>query len=149
MNYANEWVDDVIASQISMYFVRRNDENPIFQQWISKTCLISLNKCRIMFALIYFDMGTCFYNVQNLIYKIHGKLWGDEILSSLINHIEYSRYVSLKITKITKFISSFFLLIPYTSNFHRSLRNYLLFAWIWLVFCPNMAPWKNSRGCSP
>ena len=28
----------------------------------SKTCLIStLNKCRIMFALKYFDMGACFY----------------------------------------------------------------------------------------
>ena len=28
--YANEWVDDVIASQFSMYFVHRNDENPIY-----------------------------------------------------------------------------------------------------------------------
>ena len=36
-----------------MYFVHKNDknENPIFQLWESKTCLIStLNKCRIMFA---------------------------------------------------------------------------------------------------
>ena len=30
--------------------------------WESKTCIIfSLHKCRIMFALIYFEMGTCFY----------------------------------------------------------------------------------------
>ena len=45
-----------------LYFVHRNDENPIFQLWESETCLIStLNKCRIMFALIYFDLGTFSY----------------------------------------------------------------------------------------
>ena len=47
---------------------------------------IPSKKCRIMFALIYFDMGTCFYYMyvwaknekfHNLIYKIHGKFWGD------------------------------------------------------------------------
>ena len=37
-------------------------ENSIFQLRESETCLIStMNKCRIMFALVYFDMGTCFY----------------------------------------------------------------------------------------
>ena len=28
--YANEWVDNVIASQFSLYFIHRNHENPIF-----------------------------------------------------------------------------------------------------------------------
>ena len=31
--YANEWVDDVIASQFSIHFVHRNDKNFIFQLW--------------------------------------------------------------------------------------------------------------------
>ena len=31
--YANEWVDDVIASQLSINFVHRNDKNFIFQLW--------------------------------------------------------------------------------------------------------------------
>ena len=37
--YANKRVDDVIASQFSIAFVHRYDENPIFQPWGSKTCL--------------------------------------------------------------------------------------------------------------
>ena len=57
-----------------MYFVHRNDKNPIFQLLESKTCPIStLNKCRIMFALIYVDMGICFYmfeQQQQQTYKI-------------------------------------------------------------------------------
>ena len=69
-----------------MYFVHINYEIHIFQISQSKTGLIStLNKCRIMFALKYSDMGTCFYmfeqknkkqneNLQNVMYKIHGKL---------------------------------------------------------------------------
>ena len=96
--YANEWVHDVIASQFSMYFVHRNDENPKFQLWESEISLIStLNKCR-MFALIYY-MGTCFYMFkqqnfyfENFIYKIHGKLWGDEI-NSLIFIFIYRLYL--------------------------------------------------------
>ena len=31
--YANEWGDDVIASQFSIHFVHRNDKNFIFQLW--------------------------------------------------------------------------------------------------------------------
>ena len=43
--YANDWVDNVIASQFSINFVHINDEKPIFHLWESKTCLIStLNK---------------------------------------------------------------------------------------------------------
>ena len=73
-------------------FCSQKCENPIFQLWESKTCLIStLNKCTLMFAS-YFDMETCFHmfepkkneNFQNCINKIYGKLWGDEIINSLI-----------------------------------------------------------------
>ena len=47
--YANEWVDDVIASQFSIHFVHRNDKNFIFQLWECLTWLnYSLNRCRIM-----------------------------------------------------------------------------------------------------
>ena len=52
----------VITSQFSIYFVHRNDENPIFQLRQSKSCLIStLNKFSgIMIVLIYmyFDILT-------------------------------------------------------------------------------------------
>ena len=59
--YANKWVNDVIASQFSIYFVHRSDENSIFQLWESKTSFESiLNICKIMFALIYFEMGYAF-----------------------------------------------------------------------------------------
>ena len=53
--------------------------------WERKT----LNKCKIMFALIYFDMGTYIHvwakkdeHFQNCIYKTHGKFWGDEATHS-------------------------------------------------------------------
>ena len=39
--YANDWVDDFIALQFFICFVHGNYENPIFQLWKSKTCLIS------------------------------------------------------------------------------------------------------------
>ena len=32
--YANEWVDDVIASQFSIHFIHRNDKNFIFHLWV-------------------------------------------------------------------------------------------------------------------
>ena len=37
--YENEWVDEVIASQFSIKFVHRNDENLIFQLWEIKLAL--------------------------------------------------------------------------------------------------------------
>ena len=50
-NNANKLVD--------VNFVHRNDENPC------KTCLMfSQNKCKIMFDLIWSDMGTCFYRFE-------------------------------------------------------------------------------------
>ena len=56
--YANEWVDDVIASQFSIHVVHRNDKNFIFQLWECYTCLnYSLNRCRIMLTPIYLGMS--------------------------------------------------------------------------------------------
>ena len=103
--YANEWVDDVIASQFSMYFAHRNDKNPIFQLWKSRTCLIStLNKCRIIIAQIYFDMRTCFYMFEQQkttknTWKIVRRWWHHQ-LTNLHIHINCSRNVWLKIKKI-------------------------------------------------
>ena len=130
--YTHEWVNDVIASQFSMYLVRRNDEIPVFQLWESKTCRIStLNKCRIMFALVYFDMGTCFYMFE-IFFKVYIKnTWKivrrwDHELTHLHIHIDCSRKVFLKITKIQTVTSSLFF-IRFTSNIHCSIRNVLLF----------------------
>ena len=70
-----------------------------------------------MFALIYFDMGRCFYmfeqkneKCQNFIYKINGQLWSDDIINSLICIFisTLQENVSLEITKIRNFISSLF-----------------------------------------
>ena len=74
--YAIEWVDTSSPHNFPLIFVHRNDENSIFQLWESKTCLIfTLSKCRVMFALIYFDMGHAFIclsqkskNFNNFIY---------------------------------------------------------------------------------
>ena len=90
--YSNERVDDVIPSQISIHFIYRNDKNLIFQLWEYKTCLITTqSKWEIMFTLIHFDMGICFYPYelnmtifQNFIYNIYEQLWGDDIINSLI-----------------------------------------------------------------
>ena len=105
-------MDDVTASQFFLYLVHRNDENPIFQLWESKSCLIStLNKCRIMFALTYFDMGRCLYMFEQ---KKEKKLiqntwkivrWWHHQLTHLHIHINCSRNVSLKITKILNSLS--------------------------------------------
>ena len=141
--YPNEWVD-VIASQFSINFVHRNDENPIFQLWESETCLIStLNKCRIMFALIYFDMGACFYMFEQKKWKFSKfyiqNIWGkSEAMTSLTHsfaytwtciHIDCSRNVSLKITKISKFHSLFF--IQFTSSFYDVLFK-LFYSFYWI-----------------
>ena len=90
--YSNEWVDDVITSQFSTHFIYKTDKNLIFQLWECKACLISTqNKWEIMFILIYFDTRICFTciwkkneNVQNFMYNMYDKLWGDDTTNSLI-----------------------------------------------------------------
>ena len=109
----------------------------IFQLWESKTCLIStLNKCRIMFSQIYLIWGhafTCLSKLKLKFSKLYFKqnTWEierrwDHQLTHLHIHIKCSRNVSLKITKIQNFISSL-LFIWFTSNFHCSILNVLLF----------------------
>ena len=90
--YSNERVDDVIPSQFSIDFIYRYDKNLIFPLWKYKTCLITThNKWEIMFALIYFDMGIWVYQYElkikffrNFIYNTYEKLWGHDIINSLI-----------------------------------------------------------------
>ena len=122
--YANEWVDDVIASQFSMYFVHWNDEIPIFQLWESKTCLKSTlnNLCRIMFALIYFDMGRGFYmfatakkkkkNIKHFKYKMRWKImkrWDHKltlcIFISTVQEMFHWKLWKFKISYLPHFLS--------------------------------------------
>ena len=128
-------------------------DNPIFQVWQSKTCLIStLDKCRIMFALIYF-MGTCFYMFEQKmkIFTISYiqntwtivRWWHNQLTHFHIHiHIECSRNVSLKITKIKNFISSLFF-IRFTSNFRCSIRNVLLFNYWINLNLDSISPLSN------
>ena len=88
-----------------------------------------------MFTLIHFDMGICFYlyelkmkNFQNFIYNIYKKLWGDDIINSLI-WIFIRTGQEMFCEKNVKFqivISSLFL-IQFSSFFHCSLEFFLLF----------------------
>ena len=103
--YANVWVD-VIASQFSINFVHRNEKNPIFQLWESKTCYIfTLNKCRIMFALIW---GYAFTYLS--------KIW-TILMTHLHIPIDSSRNVHWKFQSV---ISSLFF-IRFTSNCSKCL----------------------------
>ena len=109
----------------------------IFSNEKVKLAFIStLNKCRIMSALMYFwygDMYCCYMFEQKkwkfskfLVYKIHGKLWGDEIICIFISTVQENNVSVWKLLKIQNVISSLFF-IRFTSNFHRSIRNVLLF----------------------
>ena len=112
--YSNERVD-VIPSQFSIHFIYRNDKNLIFQLWEYKTCLITTqSKWEIMFTLIHFDMGICFYlyelkmkNFQNFskfhiqyIWKIV-RGWHHQ-LAHLNIHKDWSRNVFRKKCEISK-----------------------------------------------
>ena len=133
LHYINEFnnfiADNVIASQFS-----NEKKNPIFQFWQSKTLISTLNKCRLMFARIYFDMGTCFYMLEQKRRIFFSKCYiqntwkfvrrWDYQLTHLHIHIDCSRNVLLKITKIQNLISSL-LFIRFTSNFHCSILNIL------------------------
>ena len=117
----------------SILFKEMIDENPVFQLRESKTYFIStLNKCRIMFALICFDMWTCFYIFELKKEKFHIYTKYIENCGAMRSsahsfaYIDCSRNVSLKITKIQTFVSSLFF-IRFTSNCHRSIPNVLLF----------------------
>ena len=119
-------------------------KNPIFQLGESKNCLISTpNKCKIIFALTCFDMGTCLYmfeqqqqqqqnkkrseNCQNFIYKICGKSEAltRHQLTHLHNHTDYSRNISLKLRNFKFHV--FLFLIRFYSYFHCSVSKFLLF----------------------
>ena len=120
---ANKWADDAIhaiPSKCVINFVHRYDENPLFHIWESKTCLIStMNKWK-MFTLIYFNMGTCFAcsSKKKKIKSLYTKyMYMEKVrrwyqLTHLHTHIDCSRNVSVKNTKLHNFISSLFL-IPF------------------------------------
>ena len=134
--YSNERVDDVIPSQFSIHFIYRNDKNLLFQLWKYKTCLITTqSKWEIMFTLIHFDMGICFYlyelkkkkkkkiHIQYNIYKKIVRGWHQ--LAHLNIHKDWSRNVFRKNVKFQNVISSLFL-IQFSSFFHCSVEKNVL-----------------------
>ena len=126
----------ILTSQFSTHFIYKNDKNLIFQLWECKPCLISTqNKWEIMFILIYFDTRICFYrylnffyNVQNFMYDIYDKLWGDDITNSLIwifirtgQEMFSENMWNFKMSQLPYFLSDF-------HNFlHQSVGKFLLF----------------------
>ena len=105
-------------------FCSEKCENPIFQLWESKTCLIStLNKYRIS-LLSYFDVGErllhvwafFFIIIFKIVYTKYGNLWGDEIINSLIC-IFMSTVQEMLRWKLQKFKISY---LPYSlSDLHQ------------------------------
>ena len=84
-------------------------KNLIFQLWEYKTCLITTqSKWAIMFTLIHFDMGICFYLYELKISKFHIQYiwkivrgWHDQ-LTHLNIHKDWSRSVFRKKCEISK-----------------------------------------------
>ena len=109
----------------SIHFIYRNDKNLIFQLWEYKTCIITTqSKWEIMFTLIHFDMGICFYLYElKLIFfssKFHIQYiwkivrgWHHQLAHFNI-HKDWSRNVFRK--KYQNVISSLFL-IQFSSFF--------------------------------
>ena len=107
------------------------------------TCLIStLNKCRIMFTLIYSNMGTCSLHVcaELQIFKILFTKYMEksEAMTSSTHSFEYSYWLFKKCfvkysETLKKIISSVFL-IWFSSNFHCFVWILILsieLIWIW------------------
>ena len=91
------------------------DKNPIFQLWESKTCYIfTLNKCRIMFALIW---GYAFTYLS----KYEQFWWLICILLLTLQEMFHWKFQSV--------ISSLFF-IRFTSNCQSSVQNIYSFYWI-------------------
>ena len=93
------------------------------------------NKWEIMFTLIYFDMGIWFYQYelkikkfQNFIYNIYEKLWGHDIINSLIWIFIRTgqECFSWKMCNFKNVITSLFL-IRFSSFLHCSVGNIFLF----------------------
>ena len=102
----------------------------------------TLNKCRIMFALIYlFWYGDMLLHVwatkwkfsQFSIYKIHGKLWGDEInslISIFISIVQEIFHWKLRKYKYEHIVSSFFFSSDLYQNFTVLFEMLYSFYWI-------------------
>ena len=113
-------------------------KNLIFQLWEYKTCLITTqSKWEIMFTLIHFDMGICFYlyelkmkkfskfHIQYIWKIVRG--WHHQ-LAHLNIHIKglVKKCFPKKNVKFQNVISSLFL-IQFSSFFHCSIGKNVLF----------------------
>ena len=142
IEYANEWVDDVIASQFSINFVHRNDKNPIFQLWESKMC--TLNKYR-MFAVIYLICGHAFTSLslknekfQNLNTK-YRYMEKSEAMTSSTHSFAYSyqlfqemfcwKLQNFKISYLPYFVSNLHQIFTVLFEFYFTLSNEFTSTW--------------------
>ena len=125
MQYSNEWVDDVITSQFSTHFIYKNrQKSAIYCSYKNVNLALYPPKINdeIMFILIYFDTRICFYlylekneNLQNFMYNIYDKLWGDDITNSLIwifirtgqEMFSEKMWTSFKLSQLPYFLSDF------------------------------------------
>ena len=129
--YANEWVDDVIASQLYIHFVHRNDKNYIFQLCECYTGLnSSLNRCRIMLTPIYLDITDILSQVwakykEFQTFILVKNIWHYQ-LTHLHIHIDVSRNVSWKFAKLESVITSLFV-NRFSSSFHCFVQKCVLF----------------------
>ena len=104
------------------FHIQIYDKNLIFPLWKYKTCLITThNKWEIMFTLIYFDMGIWFYQyelkikkLRNFIYNTYEKLWGHDIINSLIwifirtgQEMFSEKFWNFKMSQLPYFLSDF------------------------------------------
>ena len=122
------------------YFSYEKVNRALYPLWINAECLL-------WYIFIWGHSCTCLSKKRRQlskldIYKIHGKFvrrWEHQH-THLNIHIDGSRNVSLKTTKLKKFISSLF--FPrFLSVFHCSIRNVLIFLLNWIKPGPDF-PFK-------
>ena len=119
--YANEWVDDVIASQFSIHFVQRKKKS-----WYEGHTITSLGKM-LKFLKFY---------VQNIWHVVR---WWHHQLIHLHIHIDWSRNVLWKFAKLQSVITSLFF-NRFSSGFHYYVWNFLLFLLIFKLTLFRISP---------
>ena len=127
-------------SQFSIHFINRNDKN-LISVMEYKTCLITTkSKWEIVFSLIHFDMGICFYSVwaknENAIYNA---IWKILTMTSSTRSFEYSPGLVKKcfpkkmweISKCHIFLISHPIFIIFSLFYRKKFtQNWFNFGWI-------------------
>ena len=98
--FLDQWLVNIQMSELMMSsphnflhisFTKMTKISYFSYENVNLSLISTQNKWEIMFILIYFDTRICFYlylekneNLQNFMYNIYDKLWGDDITNSLI-----------------------------------------------------------------